>query len=204
LIKFTSADALQVIEIWQELTGRTVIRPNGLLADKITLRSQTELTRHEAIWLIEAALKMANVATVHEGDKFSFAVPLERTNTLPRFDRQAAMARTIVPVGPTNGFRLANVDLAKLAEAYAAATARQAAPVVGAAAPVRFDVRAQTPLDQAELIYLLEAVGAVSDCRFEIEGAGQFRLVAPPPPPPAPRPVRPAPTPIPPPPPPEL
>jgi general secretion pathway protein D len=75
LIKFQDADLLQVLEVYQELTGRTVLRPNNLPQTKISIRSQTPLTRREAIAALDSILAMNQVAMIAQGDKFVKAVP---------------------------------------------------------------------------------------------------------------------------------
>ena len=75
LIKFQDADLLQVLEVYQELTGRTVLRPNNLPQTKISIKSQTQLTRREAIAALDSILAMNQVTMVPQGDKFVKAVP---------------------------------------------------------------------------------------------------------------------------------
>jgi len=40
LIKFQDADLIQVLDVYQELTGRTVLRPTSLPQTKVSIRSQ--------------------------------------------------------------------------------------------------------------------------------------------------------------------
>ena len=75
IIKFQDADLLQVLDIYQELTGRTVVRPNSLPATKISVRSQTSLTRKEAIQLLDTVLAMNQVTMIPQGKKYVKAVP---------------------------------------------------------------------------------------------------------------------------------
>ena len=75
LIKFQDADITQVLEVYQELTGRTVMRPNSLPATKVTIRSQTPLTRKEAIQALDSILSLNGVAMIPQGEKFVKAVP---------------------------------------------------------------------------------------------------------------------------------
>ena len=74
LIKFVDADLGQVLEIYQELTGRTVLKPSSLPATKITIRTQTELTRSEAIQALDSILSMNGVTMTPQGTKFVKAV----------------------------------------------------------------------------------------------------------------------------------
>lgn len=75
LIKFQDADITQVLEVYQELTGRTVMRPNNLPQTKVTIRSQTPLTRKEAIQALDSILSLNGVSMVPQGEKFVKAVP---------------------------------------------------------------------------------------------------------------------------------
>ncbi len=90
LIKFSEADLSQVLEIYQELTGRTVLRPASLPAAKITIKSQTQLTRTEAIQALDSILSMNQITMIPQGEKFIKAVPeaqsskeANRTTDLP-------------------------------------------------------------------------------------------------------------------------
>jgi type II secretory pathway component GspD/PulD (secretin) len=74
LIKFQEADLGQVLEIYQELTGRTVLKPSSLPASKITIRTQTELTRAEAIQALDSILSMNGITMTPQGAKFVKAV----------------------------------------------------------------------------------------------------------------------------------
>ena len=69
-IKFSDADLVQVLEIYQELTGRTVLKPNSLPATKINIRSQTQLTRREAIQALDSILSLNQITMIPQGDKF--------------------------------------------------------------------------------------------------------------------------------------
>lgn len=81
LIKFQDADLLQVLTVYQELTGRTVLRPNNLPLTKISITSQTALTRREAISALDSILAMNQVTMVPQGEKFVKAVPQASANT---------------------------------------------------------------------------------------------------------------------------
>ena len=90
LIKFVEADLSQVLEIYQELTGRTVLRPASLPAAKISIKSQTQLTRTEAIQALDSILSMNQITMIPQGEKFIKAVPeaqspkeANRTTDLP-------------------------------------------------------------------------------------------------------------------------
>ena len=75
LIKFQDADLTQVLEIYQDLTGRTVMRPANLPATKVTIRTQTPLTRKEAIQALDSILSLNGISMIPIGEKFVNAVP---------------------------------------------------------------------------------------------------------------------------------
>jgi general secretion pathway protein D len=74
-INFPATDLNQVLQIYSELVGRTVLRPTTLPAPTITLKTQTPLTRHEAIQAFDAVLALNGIAVVNVGDKFVKVVP---------------------------------------------------------------------------------------------------------------------------------
>jgi general secretion pathway protein D len=74
-IDFPATDLNQVLDIYSELVGRTVLRPTSLPAPTITLKTQTPLTRSEAIQALDAVLALNGIAVVNIGDCFVKVVP---------------------------------------------------------------------------------------------------------------------------------
>jgi general secretion pathway protein D len=74
-IKFQEAELSQVLEIYQDLTGRTILKPATLPAAKISIRTQTELTRAEAVQALDTILAMNGITMTLQGDKFIKALP---------------------------------------------------------------------------------------------------------------------------------
>src|SRR5439155_23371382 len=58
LIKFNDADVAQALDVYQMLRGRTVIYPGNIRA-KVAVRTQTRVERDEAVWLMNAMLRLA-------------------------------------------------------------------------------------------------------------------------------------------------
>jgi general secretion pathway protein D len=73
-LDFRNADVSQVLDIYQELSGRTVIRAN-LPAPTITVRNQTPLNRIEALQLLDTVLAQNGITMVLVGDTAVKAVP---------------------------------------------------------------------------------------------------------------------------------
>jgi general secretion pathway protein D len=74
MINFQNADLLQVLDIYQELSGRTVIR-GPLPHVTISVRNQTPLTRIQALQLLDTVLAENGIAMVLAGDTAVKAVP---------------------------------------------------------------------------------------------------------------------------------
>ena len=79
-IDFTSADISQVLDIYAKLVNRTVLH-GALPEGKIVLKTQTPLTKSEAIQALQAMLALNNVSVVNIGDKFVKAVASDQANT---------------------------------------------------------------------------------------------------------------------------
>lgn len=79
-INFPGVDINQVLQIYAELVNRTVLRPTTLPAPLITLKTQTPLTKREAIQAFDAVLAMNGIAMINIGDKFVKAVPQAQAN----------------------------------------------------------------------------------------------------------------------------
>jgi general secretion pathway protein D len=74
-INFPATDLNQVLQIYAELVGRTVLRPTSLPAPTITLKTQTPLTKREAIEAFDAVLALNGITVANVGDKFVKVVP---------------------------------------------------------------------------------------------------------------------------------
>lgn len=79
-INFPATDLNQVLQIYSELVNRTVLRPANLPAPLITLKTQTPLSKKEAIEAFDAVLEMNGITMINIGDKFVKAVPTTQAN----------------------------------------------------------------------------------------------------------------------------
>ncbi|MBM3878631.1 MAG: hypothetical protein FJ387_02775 [Verrucomicrobia bacterium] len=81
MIAFQSMPLEQVLAVYAEFTGRTVLRPNQLPAAQITLKTQTDLTKEEAIQALDSVLTLNQITMINVGDKFVTAVPSQQALT---------------------------------------------------------------------------------------------------------------------------
>ena len=73
MMDLQGVDVSQVLDIYAKLVNRTVLRA-GLPDAKIILKTQTDLTKTEAIEALQAVLAMNNVSLINVNDKFVKAV----------------------------------------------------------------------------------------------------------------------------------
>jgi general secretion pathway protein D len=79
-INFQGVDVGQVLEVYAKLVGRTLLRA-GLPAASIVLKTETPLTKSEAIQALQAVLSLNGISVVNIGDKFVKVLPIDQANT---------------------------------------------------------------------------------------------------------------------------
>jgi general secretion pathway protein D len=73
-IDFRAVDLNQVLQVYAELRNRTILRPASLASAPIVLKTQTALTKREAIQALDAVLALNAIAMIDVGEKFVKAV----------------------------------------------------------------------------------------------------------------------------------
>ncbi len=83
MIEFSLRDETlaQVLYLLEQLTGRSVIRPQALPSPTFTFNSMAPLTRQEAILAIESLLSINGIGVAPLGDKFVKVVPIANIRT---------------------------------------------------------------------------------------------------------------------------
>ena len=79
-INFQGVDVSQVLEVYAKLVGRTLLRA-GLPTASIVLKTETPLTKSEAIQALQAVLSLNGISVVNIGDKFVKVLPIDQANT---------------------------------------------------------------------------------------------------------------------------
>lgn len=171
LLRFTSADVLQVLEFYAHLSRRTVLRPGHLVGARITLRSQTPLSREEAMWVVEAALRLGALMTVRAGDKFVFVVPPTQVDGLPAFDPARELP------GAAGLLKLQEVDPQGFLETYAALIGRNPLPVDPVVPHAKFNLRTPAALEPAEAMFAFEALAWLNNLAFQLVGDTDVKLI---------------------------
>lgn len=77
MIDFQGVDVSQVLEVYAQLVGRTLLRAN-LPNAQIVLKTETPLTKAEAVQALQAVLALNGIAVINFGDKFVKVVPYDQ------------------------------------------------------------------------------------------------------------------------------
>ncbi|HWI56162.1 MAG TPA: hypothetical protein VNZ22_02965, partial [Bacillota bacterium] len=157
MINFAGADLNQVLMIYQELVGRTLLRPPNLPATTIAFHSYTPLTFEEAIYALNATLAMNGISILPVEEKFLFAFP-----TAQRQQVDSLLARSMPvhsPSGkeplPAGSLNFSNAGLRQVMAVYQELCGK---PVeVPASLPeVPFTLKSQTLLTAQEALHALD------------------------------------------------
>ena len=76
---FEGVDVNQVLEVYAQLVGRTLLRA-GLPQAQIILKTETPLTKSEAIQALQAVLALNSISLVNIGDKFVKVLPSDQAS----------------------------------------------------------------------------------------------------------------------------
>jgi general secretion pathway protein D len=79
-INFQGVDVSQVLEVYAKLVGRTLLRA-GLPQAQIVLKTETPLTKTEAIEALQAVLSLNGISVVNVGDKFVKVLQSDQAGT---------------------------------------------------------------------------------------------------------------------------
>ena len=90
LIDFEGVDVNQVLGVYAKLVNRTILRA-ALPDAKIILKTQTPLTKSEAIQALQAVLALNNISIVNVGEKFVKVLTSDQANSAgAELDRSGA------------------------------------------------------------------------------------------------------------------
>ncbi|MCX6895848.1 MAG: hypothetical protein NTZ16_10200, partial [Verrucomicrobia bacterium] len=79
-LRFQAMPLEQVLDFYATLVNRTILRPASLPAAAITIKTQTALTKSEAIEALDSVLGMNGITMINIGTKFVKAVPVGEAN----------------------------------------------------------------------------------------------------------------------------
>jgi hypothetical protein len=178
VIQFENAGAPEVLNMYQELCGRTVIQASSLASRQITVK-ESKRSRTEATQFLEDALTKANVKLVTEGRKFVYAVPADSKQVLPKFDLSAMTNKLgkATEVYQPGLLRLVDCQPQNFLEIYAALARRKALTLTAPVPQTIVNFHTQTDMTRAEAVFALEGLAAVNGLQFQMVGDDQVALV---------------------------
>src|SRR5262245_54981714 len=82
-IQFEQAELAQVLKVYAEISGRSIIRAANLPDIKITFSNQSPMTSVEALQALDTVLAAQGIAMVFLGTQYVKAVPAKEANLEP-------------------------------------------------------------------------------------------------------------------------
>lgn len=157
VINFWNTDFFQVLQVFQELVNRTLLRPASLTGSGIYLKTQTPLTREDVVYAMCAVLALDGVSFVDLDDKFLFVYP-----TSEAAKRKGLFARKPPPHADSHGSQttprdMGNswLDTSTVAKVYGELSG-QPVELAQDLPQTHFTFREQTPLTTGEKLYALD------------------------------------------------
>lgn len=80
-LKMKEASLSQLLDAYQDLSGVSVIRPNTLPDDKITIDGENGVSRREAVQVLKKTLDLTGIMMIPQGTAFVKAVPTGHAGT---------------------------------------------------------------------------------------------------------------------------
>ena len=151
-----AADLSQVLEVYQELSGRTVIRSATMPITKIDCNSAADFSPESAVGILTNSLKKAGTVVTLIGAKFAVAGTKRDEDRI----RSLKPPPAIVPGEETFApglMKFHEADLAQVLPVYAELIGRPMKPPQRLTPPIKVTVRSQTRLNHREAAWLLEA-----------------------------------------------
>jgi len=155
-IQLHGADLRQVLEVYQQLSGRTVIGSAAMTIVKIDCKSDADLSRELAVGILTNSLRKAGIIITPITEKFAVAGTEhddKRVKSLKQPPPSNVPGEEIFPPGL---IKFQEADSTQVLEIHAELTGRRVTPPERAR-PTKVTVRSQTPLNRREAAWVLEA-----------------------------------------------
>lgn len=156
-LNLRAADLEQVLEVYQQLSGRTVIRSAAMPMTKIDCTSGADLSPELAVGTLTNSLRQAGTIITPIGAKFAVAGTERDDEQIKSLKQPPTTTRAPgEEIFPPGLIRFHEADSAQVLRVYAELTRRRVTPPQRTG-PIKVTVRSQTPLNRREAVWLLEA-----------------------------------------------
>lgn len=178
MINFPQTDAGQALAVFQELARLTIIRPTTLPLHTISLRTESELTRTEAVYAFAASFALNGVSIQPAGDKFLLMFPSFQTNDIAemliRVKPRLSETNASIPAGAVN---FPATELKQVIAVYQELLGKSVESSPSTPCPIlRF--QNQSALSKSSIVYGLELLLAVNGLYVVPNEAGNgFKVV---------------------------
>ena len=171
---FKDASSIQVLGVYQDLQGFTVIRAATVSDFKLTLKSDGALSRPEAAAMLEKAFRDQGLFITLRSPKFAVATPFSQKRRAELLPAPPSPPSTNAPAAvggkfPPGMIRFQEADDRQVLEVYSELTKRMVLRSPGAY-NTKISVRSQTELTLAEAQWLLEAALSLGGTALVPEG----------------------------------
>jgi hypothetical protein len=173
IIDFTGADLRQALEIYGELSRRTVLHPATLPAPTITLKTRGGLTWDEGIYALATVLALNGIALVDDGTKFVQVVPMAQRAQVKTGAPEPAPGAKPIPFGSID---FAGADLDQALAFYAATRQRTVLRARTLPAPT-ITLKTRGQLTQEEVLYAVATVLALDGISVVDDGTSFVQMV---------------------------
>ncbi len=156
VINFPGTDLNQVLQIFQELVNRTVIRPATLPSPIISFRTYTPLSRREVIYAFVACFSVNGISVLPCGEKFVLVfAAAEKEKAAALLAQKQPDANTAQQKVIAAGIGLSGAGVPELVSLYEKLSGQSVQFDPALRAP-RLSLRTQTALTPAEARYALD------------------------------------------------
>jgi hypothetical protein len=157
-INFIGADLDQVLMIYQELAGRTLLRPAPASgASSVWLRTATSLTYTEALFALHLVFALNDLSVLPVGDKFLLLFPAADAGKASKLLARPAATPSVSNTNllPALSVQLRGTGLKEVADLYQRLSG-QPVRIDGDFPGVRFVLTNKTPLTSTEALSALD------------------------------------------------
>jgi len=172
-IYFGGADLNLVLDLYATLVNRNVLRGSQLSSPTIKLRTESQLAKSAAIYMLEVALALNGIASVEDGTNFVQVVPLKQVANLKLqapvrnagdslLDPQTVQHFGYFPFQPGKPVDKSRQGAVNDLVAYYAVLSGKIAIPSQPIGGISVVFKPQTPLTKPELLYALETTLALS------------------------------------------
>lgn len=183
-LHFNAADSRQVLDLFQELSGRTVLMEPGLPGGKISL-SKAAMSRKGAAAAIEDSFAELGIAMQARAEKFTFVIrtnKLDRLALIPKPPESSPKSATTQPANsddilPAGMVKFQDADIVQVLEIYQELAGLKVLnrDRVGR---IKITVKTQNEMTLQQAVWMMEALLQLADLAVERTDDKSVNLVS--------------------------